>query len=175
MATRNVVILWASDIQKFWEKVDKKGPNDCWLWTASKHPFGYGWFGVEGENHSAHRISWIIHHGQVPKGMQVLHNCPGGDNPSCVNPSHLWLGTQGDNMRDRQAKGRDNHPCGEEHRARQRKCVARGDNHCECKLKKKQCLEARQLYKEGWTMPGIARFFGVHRNVIWYAIFKRVL
>ncbi len=58
----------------------------------------------------AHRVSWILHYGSIPSGLEVLHDCPGGDNRACVNPEHLWLGTQQDNIRDGWVKGRIHMP-----------------------------------------------------------------
>lgn len=83
---------------------------DCWLWTGKKTVAGYGQVClVVGDDKSiyAHRLSWIIHNGPIPDDLCVLHNCPTGDNPSCVNPDHLFLGTRGDNRRDCVKKGRD--------------------------------------------------------------------
>ena len=88
---------------RFWNKVDKSGV--CWLWTASTR-YGYGRLKVGARRIQAHRVSWELHHGPIPEGLCVLHNCPGGDNPTCVNPAHLWLGTNQDNAADRDAKGR---------------------------------------------------------------------
>jgi HNH endonuclease len=96
-------------IERFWEKVDRRGPDDCWLWTAATSRDGYGRVGVggrEGGSQRAHRVSWELHYGRAPGGLCVLHNCPGGDNPLCVNPSHLWLGTNDENMADMKRKGR---------------------------------------------------------------------
>ena len=96
--------------ERFWEKVDRSGgPDSCWLWLAHTNPKGYGRFAVggrDGGQEGAHRASWRLHHGEIPPGMRVLHNCPAGDNPTCVNPAHLWLGTDKDNMDDMVAKGR---------------------------------------------------------------------
>lgn len=92
--------------QRFWEKVDRRGPNDCWLWTGCKHGHGYGSFNNRVGPKAAHRFSYQLHNGPIPDGMCVLHNCPDGDNPTCVNPAHLWLGTQADNIADMQKKGR---------------------------------------------------------------------
>ncbi len=88
---------------RFWEKVKKT--RGCWLWTASKQAAGYGSFVVhKGDSPvGAHRLSYELEIGSIPTGMQVLHRC---DNPSCVRPSHLFLGTQRDNMRDMRTKGR---------------------------------------------------------------------
>jgi hypothetical protein len=76
-------------------------PNSgCWLWEKSLDVYGYGRLGHDG---LAHRHSWTIHRGPIPLGMHVLHKC---DTPICVNPDHLFLGTAGDNARDRDKKGR---------------------------------------------------------------------
>ncbi len=90
---------------RFWESVDKSG--ECWLWIKATDRDGYGVTSTKNKKQvRAHRVSWEIHFGPIPDGLCVLHNCPGGDNPTCVRPSHLWLGTNDQNMADRKAKGR---------------------------------------------------------------------
>lgn len=91
--------------ESFWSKVDVCGENDCWNWRAAKSP-PYGVIRIRGKSILAHRLSYTLKHGPIPKGLQVLHNCPDGDNPACVNPAHLWLGTQSKNMKDMAKKGR---------------------------------------------------------------------
>ena len=90
-------------IIRFWDKVDKKGEDDCWEWTASTRTNGYGQIHFDQKMMQAHRASWIIENGKIPEGLVVCHSC---DNKTCVNPNHLWIGTQGDNMADRDRKGR---------------------------------------------------------------------
>lgn len=87
--------------KNFWKKVLKT--ESCWIWLAHRHPQGYGVLTVSGKNCRAHRFSWELHNGQIPHGLWVLHKC---DNPPCVNPGHLFLGTRSDNMNDCSAKGR---------------------------------------------------------------------
>jgi len=91
--------------QRFWRKVDRRGPDECWPWTGGKTPCGYGLIRSSGHGHlrQTHRVSWILANGSIPRGMCVLHSC---DNPPCCNPAHLWLGTHAENMADRDAKGR---------------------------------------------------------------------
>jgi hypothetical protein len=85
--------------ETFWNRVLKT--DSCWLWQGSK-VWGYGL-----QCHMrANRLAWWFTHGPIPKGMEVCHNCPGGDNRACCNPSHLWLGTHAQNMRDMAVKGR---------------------------------------------------------------------
>lgn len=89
---------------RFWEKVHKT--ESCWLWTASvKDGFPYGQIGHPGTRtpRRAHRVSWELHNGPIPAGLFVLHKC---DNPRCVRPDHLFLGTQSDNLKDAYSKGR---------------------------------------------------------------------
>jgi hypothetical protein len=101
--------LRVSVADRFWSKVNKSAPGGCWLWTAATIR-GYGQIAgtVNGARRPlyAHRVSWEMAHGPIPKGLEVLHNCPTGDNPLCVNPAHLFLGTQKENLADARRKGR---------------------------------------------------------------------
>lgn len=88
-------------LERFWRLVTKT--ETCWRWMGYRNKFGHGRIGVGHELFMAHRFSWCIHNGEIPAKMCVLHHC---DNPECVNPSHLFLGTRADNNSDRDAKGR---------------------------------------------------------------------
>ena len=88
---------------RFWDKVIKRGENECWDWSAYRDSFGYGCIGKNYRQDRAHRISWVLHYGKIPKGLCVLHHC---DNPPCTNPKHLFLGTHQDNVKDKIAKNR---------------------------------------------------------------------
>lgn len=130
-------------VDRFWPKVEKT--KTCWLWTASKDQNGYGRIGTGRRGHSdyAHRVSWKLVNGDVPVGMFVLHDC---DTPSCVNPAHLRIGTQKDNMADCASRGRS----------------ARGEKQGSSKLNTDQVEAIRRVVKAGgWTQKRIATFFGV--------------
>ena len=134
---------------RFWTKV--RITPGCWLWQAGKNPLGYGRFGLNGETPSAHRVAWELHNGTVPVGLWVLHRC---DNPSCVNPDHLWLGTHADNMADMAAKGRgrQGHPS--------------GTKAYHAKLTSAQAKAIRTLRANGANQREVARQFGVHRSTV---------
>lgn len=89
--------------RRFWRKVDVGMPSECWEWKKGKTSGGYGVSTLDGQKQYAHRIAWKLIYDTIPNGMCILHRC---DNPDCVNPSHLFLGTQADNMHDMIAKGR---------------------------------------------------------------------
>jgi hypothetical protein len=82
--------------ERFWSKVVKT--DSCWLWNGAKSAKGYGVFEVYGHTERAHRVSYRMAHGPVKSNMLICHKC---NNPGCVNPNHLYMGTNGDNMRDR--------------------------------------------------------------------------
>ena len=110
---------------RFWNKVNKGKPDQCWEWTAWKNNKGYGQIGEGGKLKLAHRISWRLVYGAIPAGMKVLHRC---DNPACVNPNHLFLGSQQDNISDMMAKSRG----------------ARGKKRWNCKLTEKDVHSIRK-------------------------------
>jgi len=95
-----------SPIDRFWRYVDKTPASGCWFWTGGTQRYGYGAFHVGRRVTTAHRWLWIRLHGD-PGDLHVLHKC---DTPRCVNPDHLYIGTRYDNMRDKETRGRGNHP-----------------------------------------------------------------
>ena len=91
--------------ERFWEKVDIRGNNECWNWKGCKQS-KYGSFIYNRKQCPAHRVSWILNYGEIPEGKIICHHC---DNYICVNPNHLFIGTHQDNYDDMRNKNRQNH------------------------------------------------------------------
>jgi hypothetical protein len=170
---------------KFWSLVDKNG--DCWEWLGRKRS-GYGRFYVRKGAYNANRLVWMIKNGVIPESHFICHHC---DNPGCVNPSHLFLGTCLDNIRDMIKKGRKVTIRGDAHYARTNpeklargdrsgprlhpECVARGERNGDSRLFEWQVREIRQKYAiGGWTWKTLGREYGVSKTAIGF-ILKRKL
>ncbi len=144
-------------IERFWAFVDKGKEDECWNWKGSKNYKGYGNFRAEKKMIRAHVFSYQLHYGKIPKDTTVLvgrllicHHC---DNPSCVNPVHLFAGTNSDNMKDASKKGR--------------LPDIKGENAPNSKLTWDEVREIRKLYKlENYTQDKLGSLFGVSQGAI---------
>lgn len=143
---------------RFWPHVKKGKRNECWEWVNGsyyKNPWTgadtYGCISFNGKRQGAHRASWYLHFGDIPDGLFVLHTC---DNPKCVNPRHLFLGTHDDNMQDKVKKGRA------------RGGANKGEINPEHKLTEAQALEIIQALKRGEHPADIAKRYPVGEPMI---------
>jgi len=122
----------SKDVERFWSKVDKSGGEDaCWIWMGYTG-IGYGQILWGKRQIVSHRIAWTLTYGDIPNDLLVLHKC---DNPPCVNPKHLFLGTNQDNVDDKMRKGRYH--------------AVYGEKHGKHKLTDLQVSEVRQRYSSG--------------------------
>ena len=170
--------------ERFWQKLRKADtPNGCWIWIGGiggKKP-GYGTFWDGQRKISAHMFSYILHYGSIPKGLCVCHNCPGKDNPHCVNPGHLWLGTLGENVHDAIQKGSFDklkelphllhlervRQYGSEHwtnRHPEKRFVQ--ERNPMAKLTAAKAAQIRKLAKQGWTQQALAIQFQCSQSTI---------
>jgi len=173
---------------RFWPKVNRDGAvvradlGQCWEWTASLRDFGYGQFmcrRVDGSKRPerAHRVAWFITHGEEP-ALYVLHRC---DNPKCVRPEHLFLGTSRDNVRDMMKKRRESFnglachdeakriaalPRGDAHFFRIHRERVRGENNGHAKLTDHAVREIRAERQRGTKLRPLADRYGVSINVV---------
>jgi len=163
--------LSADDEARFWSKVDRSGgPDACWNWQGGTNERGYGRFSIGGVHLYAHRVSWVIANGPMPDGLDACHDCPDGDNPSCVNPAHLWSGTDTDNAIDRHAKGRT--VSGQQHGAYTMPGrVLRGEAHGRAKITEEQAREIRERYAKGGVLQReLGAEFGISQVQVGYIV-----
>lgn len=150
--------------KSFLSKIDTKSPKECWNWKAGKDKIGYGRFFLNGKQQYAHRVSYFLSKGLIPDGMVVMHKC---NNPSCVNPTHLELGTQLENIQQRDLSGRGNFSKGENHYLKKNPSLStKGCNHGQSKLKNDDVLMIRKLSLDGERSKAIANLFNVSAKTI---------
>jgi len=139
-------------------KVVKNQSTGCWEWIGGKTKFGYGRMGIDDRTYSTHRVSYHLFIGAIPEGMCVCHKC---DNPACVNPDHLFLGTQSDNMKDAYKKGRVKFD--EISKTNQYKKGHKAYNRI---LPDSLVIEIKRMIKLGISPSDIARKLNVKRQVV---------
>jgi hypothetical protein len=179
--------LSQQDVDRFWSKVAKRGPDDCWEWTAGRFDElrnNYGAFKVKGRNLRSHRVAFFIASNTDPGELLVCHTC---DNPPCCNPSHLFLGTTRDNADDCGAKGRHNPRSGDEHGLRLHpEAVQRGQEHWAKRNPEKaaavwnvrlnpELVRAirREYEQDGQSQIEIGKKYGVHSETVGRIIRRR--
>lgn len=151
--------LDAETLQRFWSSIERDTDSGCWIWKAWLRPDGYGLFSIKGKAYRASRISWQIANGDIPKGLCVLHNCPQGDNPACINPAHLFLGTRQENTKDMLRKNRS----------------AKGEAHSHAKLTEKEVREIRQLYATGtFSQEELGNAYGVRAPLVSRIVSRKI-
>ena len=144
-------------LQKFYNKLpDILNENSCWEWEGMIDSYGYGSFSYKGKTFKSHRLMYEIHYSEALNDLHCLHKC---DNRKCVNPNHLFSGTNLDNVKDKVEKERS-------YTGNQK-----GENNGASKLTDKQVVEIRNLYKSGkYTTFKLGDMYNVHRSTISYII-----
>lgn len=151
------------DIERFWSKTTPEPTSGCLLWTGNYHAHGYGRTNMGRRGIVlAHRLAWELTFGPIPDGLCVLHRC---DNPPCVNPNHLFLGTKADNSADMVAKGRS---CAGDRQGMRRhpECVPRGERNGQARLAEADVIAIRAARATGQTEREVAARFGVSPSLV---------
>jgi len=144
---------YSAVLVRFLDKIEKT--ETCWIWKAGLYKNGYGQFWKDGRQKSAHRCAFEIFKGNIRDGMCVCHTC---DNPRCVNPEHLFLGSHKDNSQDASIKNR----------------TCKFDKNKWGKLTKDQSLECFRLYESGRSQTEIAKKFNIHQATVWKHLRKYI-
>lgn len=138
---------------RFWRKVEKS--DGCWLWRGARNQSGYGHLKVAGEWWIAHRRAWVLAGHELPADRDLCHRC---DNPACVRPNHMFVGTRADNMRDAKAKGR----------------TASGERHGRSRLSAEVVRELRRVRNaDGLTYKALGARFGISPQHAHYIVTQR--
>ncbi len=162
----NVKGLLTQRPHDFWAKT--RDEDGCKVWTGARYRDGYGQVHLQSKPHKcakAHRVAWQLANGPIPDGLHVLHRC---DNPPCINPEHLFLGTQQDNNRDRDAKGRV--ASGSRSGARRHPAAFRRPR----KLTDGDVVAMRQRYAEGERLADLSRAYGVAISHVFNVVNRKV-
>ena len=144
--------------QQFWDSMERLPWSGCWIWTKASLHYGYGgvvWYPHPGAKHvltGIHRVAWILTYGPIPPGLHVCHTC---DNPPCIEPLHLFIGTNQDNLRDAYLKGR--------YHSRN---IARGEAHRSAKLTAAQVSELRSLRAAGVSLRTLGARYGINSGTV---------
>jgi len=170
------VVITDGVFGRFNKKINKNGPlpdqsisayqglSNCWQWTAAQSTCGYGKFALCRDAWTASRVAWMLFFDKSADGFSVCHMC---DNPLCVNPDHLFLGTRKDNAQDRERKGRGNRPSGENHTSKLHpEKVKKGSNHPKAKLTENDILEIVNQRLSGRSITNISNQFNISRPSI---------
>lgn len=149
--TMHPELIQEKDRCRFARFVPVADDGDCWEWQSTRNRNGYGKFWLDGRTDLAHRVSYRIAKGAIPQGMQIRHTC---DNPPCVNPKHLLIGTGKQNARDALDRGR----------------YRQGAGNGRARLTSQQVLDIRRRLSEGEMQVALAREYGVCKSTVqWIA------